>query len=373
MKSFFCKFSILLLFSFLASKSLAKPLCDSLFINAEHKIVSTKNHNELLSHLTDTAGWKKSSQIGLSDIIGKNQIFFKQIYKGSSYKNPTLLIVGYSGGFEIYRDSMLIYSTLNTTFSKKTKTHFYDSHFIPLRPPLDSSVFVIRIPFNSYLDVTSFSAIRIGEADALGKIAVTENRKAIKEGLAENIMGLFLVISALFSLTAFVIRFRKPVYLLIWYFIFAGSQGYIFLLGNIYLIFDIPTTFYLGSLIVFENLVPIGILGIVGSISGKSKTLAIRIMIALHLAYAASSIYFYPFELFQILFWVLVITDILLFIHTLFVSGLNRVKDLRIPVLALCLLFLLVILDVLAVFNLFYIAEDLSSYGMLLLALSFAW
>lgn len=372
MKIFYCKFLILIAFSFSATISAAKPLCDSLFKNVERKIVYAKNDHELFLHLTDTSGWEQSKPIEISDIIGKNQVLLKQKYEGSPYINPTLLIVGYTGGFEIYRDSMLIYSALDS-LSTKTTTHFFDSHFIPLIPPLDSSVFVIRIPFNSYLDVTSFRAILIGEAVALGKLAVDENRKAIKEGIAENIMGLFLIFSALFSLVAFFIRFRKPVYLLIWYFIFAGSQGYIFLIGNIYLIFDIPTTYYLGSLIVVENLVPIGILGIVGSISGIGKALALRIMVALHIAYAASSIYLYPFEFFQILFWVFVVTDILLFVHTLFVSGLYKEKDLRVPVLALCLLFILVVMDVLAVFNVFYVAEDLSSYGMLLLALSFAW
>lgn len=182
MKIFYCKFLILIAFSFSATISAAKPLCDSLFKNVERKIVYAKNDHELFLHLTDTSGWEQSKPIEISDIIGKNQVLLKQKYEGSPYINPTLLIVGYTGGFEIYRDSMLIYSALDS-LSTKTTTHFFDSHFIPLIPPLDSSVFVIRIPFNSYLDVTSFRAILIGEAVALGKLAVDENRKAIKREL----------------------------------------------------------------------------------------------------------------------------------------------------------------------------------------------
>ncbi|WP_291861769.1 sensor histidine kinase [Marinilabilia sp.] len=371
MKPIFCKFSILLVFSFIESISVAKPLCDSLFNDSKHKIIYLENNKEIVPHITDTSGWDKSRQIELSDINGKNQVLFKQKYRGKNYHNPTLLLIGYSSGFEIYRDSVLIYSALAPLSSKST-THFYDSHFIPLKPPLDSSVFVLRIPFKSYLDATSFSAVLVGEGDELGRLAVAKNRKEIKDGIAENVMGLFLIFTALLSLAAFFIRLKKPVYLLVWYFLFAGSQGYIFLLEDIHLIFNILPSFYFGSMIVIENLVPIGILGIVGSISGYSKTLAIKIMIALHLAYAASSIFLFQFEFFQILFWILVVIDIILFVHILFVRDLYKIKDFRIPVLALCLLFSLVILDVFAVFNVFFIADDLSSYGMLLLALSFA-
>jgi sensor histidine kinase YesM len=371
MKLFCSKFLFLLVFTFLSTISIAQPLFDSLFHSAEHKILFIENNSEPLGYINDTAGWNKSRIIRLADIKGKNEILFKQQYTNTRFENPALLLIGYTAGFEIYRDSSLIYSAKNQG-TKNSLTSYYDAHFIKLDTPVDSATFILRIPFTSYLDATGFSSILIGETHNLAKLALTQTRKSLRKGLVSDVMGMFLILTALFALAAFIIRFRKNEYLLLWYFVFAISQGYIFMLENLHQLLNIRPLFYMNSMIVVENLVPIGILGIVACISGYTKNILIRIMIAVHIIYAATSTLMFQFQFFNILFWVLVVIDIILFVYVLIVSGLYRNRDFRIPVLALCVLFLLVIVDVFAVFDVFYIADDLSSYGMLLLAIAFA-
>ncbi|MBN1768494.1 MAG: histidine kinase [Prolixibacteraceae bacterium] len=371
MKLFRFKLLVLFVFTFIYTASIAQPLYDSLFNVAEHKILFIENNSEPLSYINDTAGWNKTRHIKLADIKGKNEILFKQQYTNTRFDNPSLLLIGYTPGFEIYRDSALIYSAKNSD-TKNSATSYYDAHFVKLDIPVDSATFLLRIPFTSYLDATGFSSILIGDATDLAKLALTQTRKSIRKGLAHDVMGLFLILTALFALFAFVLRFRKHEYLLLWYFIFAISQGYIFLLENLHHLLNIPPLLYMNSMIVVENLVPIGILGIVACISGYTKNILIRMMIAVHVVYAATSIVMFQYEFFNILFWVLVIIDIILFVYILIISGLYKNKDFRILVFALCALFLLVIIDVFAVFEVFYIADDLSSYGMLLLAIAFA-
>ncbi|MBN2819875.1 MAG: histidine kinase [Bacteroidales bacterium] len=371
MKSFCFKFLFCLVFINLNTSSIAQSLFDSLFNVAEHKILFIENNSNPLSYISDTAGWNKTRIIRLADIKGKNEILFKQQYSNSCFVNPVLLLIGYTSGFEIYRDSLLIYSAKNSD-TKNSATLYYDAHFVKLETPIDSATFILRIPFTNYLDATGFSAILIGEAHNLAKHAVKQTRKSLRKGLVSDVMGLFLILTALFAMAAFVIRFRKHEYLLLWYFVFAISQGYIFLLENLHQLLNIRPLFFMNSMIIVENLVPIGILGIVACISGYTKNTLIRIMIAVHIVYAATSTLMFQYQFFNILFWILVVIDIVLFVYVLIVSGLYRNKDFRIPVLALCVLFLLVIIDVFAVFDVFYIADDLSSYGMLLLAIAFA-
>jgi two-component system, LytTR family, sensor kinase len=371
MKSSCFKFSIILVFIFLNSASKAQPLFDSLFNAAEHKLLFIENNSEPLSYISDTAGWNKNKAIKLADIKGKNEILFKQLYSNTRFENPALLLIGYTAGFEIYRDSSLIYSAKKSD-TKNSATSYYDAHFVKLETPIDSATFTLRIPFTSYLDATGFSSILIGEAHNLAKQALTQTRESIRKGLVNDVMGMFLILTALFALAAFVIRFQKHEFLLLWYFVFASSQGYIFLLENLHQLLNIRPLLYMSSMIVVENMVPIGILGIVACISGYTKNIFIRIMMAVHIVYAATSTLMFQYEFFNILFWILVVIDIILFVYVLKVSGLYRNKDFRIPVLALCVLFLLVIIDVFAVFDVFYIADDLSSYGMLLLAIAFA-
>lgn len=113
MKLFCSKFLFLLVFTFLSTISIAQPFFDSLFHSAEHKILFIENNSEPLGYINDTAGWNKSRIIRLADIKGKNEILFKQQYTNTRFENPALMLIGYTAGFEIYRDSSLIYSAKN--------------------------------------------------------------------------------------------------------------------------------------------------------------------------------------------------------------------------------------------------------------------
>jgi hypothetical protein len=324
------------------------------------------------SYIEDTADWVKSANLDLGDLKKKNELLVKTVYCGKEYENPALVLLGYSSGFELYRDSVLIYST-GERFNPKNPGHYFDTHIIELEKPLTGSVFVLRVHFRSYLDIAGFTTMLIGEAPDVAEKASDQVREMQSATLPDLLLGVFLLIAGLFALAAFIIRIKKRDWLLFWFFVFAASQGYVFILEYLWMIVDISPSALISSTVIVENLVPAGIIGIIAMITGYSRNFFIRLMIVLHLVYTALHLSMIHFDIFNVMFWVLIIADIVLFVFVLIRSKIYKNPDFKLPVIALCALMILVILDIFAVFGVFYIAEDLSSYGMLLVVISFAW
>lgn len=348
---------------------------DSLFnsrTQAKLLYLDEANQNRICDYINDTSGWIKSEILDLDDLKRNNEVLIKSVYTGKEYQNPALLLTGYSSGFELYRDSVLIYAA-GKRFNPTKPGHFFDTHIIPLEKPLNGSVFVLHIHFKSYLDIAGFSSAFIGEPHELAAFSNEQNRELQNSSLLSFIIGIFLMFAGIFALAAFIIRIRKKDFLLFWFFLFACSQGYVFILDYLWMVIDIAPRTLISTSVIVENLVPVGIIGIISMITGFTKNLFIRIMIVLHLIYTALHLSMLYFDIYNVMFWVLVTADIVLFCYVMLKSKIYRNPNFKITVIALCILMILVILDMFAVFEVFFIAEDLSSYGMLLVALSFAW
>jgi sensor histidine kinase YesM len=348
---------------------------DSLFNNntlAKVLKLDEEQQKHITDYINDTSGWQKSEILSLGDLKRCNEVLIKSVYLGNEYENPALLLTGYSSGFELYRDSILIYAAGNR-FNPENPGRYFDSHIIPLKQPLKGSVFVLRIHFKSYLDISGFNTAFIGETHELANFSAEQNRSLQNASLISFIIGIFLLFAGIFALAAFIIRFRKKDFLLFWFFVFACSQGYVFILDYLWMVINIAPRTLISTNVIVENLVPVGIIGIISMITGFTKNLFIRIMISLHLIYTTLHLSMLHFDLYNVMFWVLVATDIVLFCYVMIKSKIYRNPDFKITVIALCILMILVILDMFAVFGVFFIAEDLSSYGMLLVAFSFAW
>lgn len=352
----------------------SEPFSDSLF-NSKSKFkllyLESGNRSDILRYISDTSGWISADEMGVDDIKGKNEILLKSYYNGAEYENPMIALTGYSGSFELYRDTVMIYSS-GKYFNPDSENLYFDSHFVFLQKPLNGCCFTLRLHFKSYLDISGFSVALVGDAGLLADKVVDENRKMLQSALPELFMGIFLLIAGIFAIVAFFIRFRQKDWLLFWFFVFSASQGYVFILEYIYMLVNISPVAFLASTIIVNNLVPVGILGIVARISGLPKNIMIKIMIGLHLIYTTLHLVMIQYEIFNGLFWLLLVIDIIIFVVVLIKSRIYKNRDFLFPVIALCILMILVILDIFAVFGVFFIAEDLSSYGMLLLTLSFA-
>jgi sensor histidine kinase YesM len=375
MKSIVKNISLVLVAVIISVNSASAQQFDSLFNSqtlAKLFNLDEANQNQLSTYLTDTSGWVKSEILTLDDLKRNNEVLIKSVYNGSEYKNPALLLTGYSSGFELYRDSVLIYAAGNR-FNPENPGRYFDTHIIPLEKPLKGSVFILHVHFKSYLDIAGFTTALIGETNELADFSTDQNRSLQNASLISFIIGIFLLFAGIFALAAFLIRIRKKDFLLFWFFVFACSQGYVFILEYLWMVINIAPRTLISTNVIVENLVPVGIIGIISMITGFTKNLFIRIMVALHLIYTALHLSMLHFDLYNVMFWVLVATDIVLFCYVMIKSKIYRNPDFKITVIALCILMILVILDMFAVFGVFYIAEDLSSYGMLLVALSFAW
>ncbi|MDD3858849.1 MAG: histidine kinase [Bacteroidales bacterium] len=375
MKSIVKNISLVLIAVIISTNAIIAQQYDSLFNSkgfAKLFYLDEENQNQLIRYLTDTSGWLKFENLDIEDLKRNNEGLIKSVYNGKEYDNPALLFTGCSSGFELYRDSVLIYAA-GKRFNPENPGHYFDTHIIPLEKPLKGSVFILHVHFKSYLDIAGFTTALIGESHELAAFSKEQNRSLQNAFLLNFIIGIFLLVAGIFALAAFLIRIRKKDFLLFWFFVFACSQGYVFILEYLWLVIDIAPKTLISTTVVVENLVPVGIIGIISMITGFTKNIFIRIMIALHIIYTTLHLSMIHFDIYNVMFWVLVATDIVLFCYVMIKSKIYRNPDFKIIVIALCILMILVILDMFAVFEVFYIAEDLSSYGMLLVALSFAW
>ena len=326
----------------------------------------------IFNNIIDTTSWLKTVNIGLADLKNNNELLVKTVYDGNEYDNPALVLVGLSSGFQLYRDSVMIYSA-GKRFNPNNPGKYFDTHIIPLEKPLAGSVFVMRIHFKSYLDITGFTVALIGETAQMANLAKEHKRDLQNSELSDFVLGVFLLIVGFLAFAAFFLRFKNKDWLLFWFFLFAASQGYVFIMDYLMIIVNVSPTFIIVSTVIVENLVPIGIIGIIAMITGFSKNFFIRLLMILHVIYTALHLSLIHFDFYNIIFWVLVIADIIMFVIVFIKSKIYKNPNFRLPVIAICTLMLLVILDIFAVFGVFFIAEDLSSYGMLFVAISFAW
>lgn len=374
MTRIFTKYLIIIAAVFCFNITIAQQ-CDSLF--NESSVVKLFylekcDDNTIFYNIIDTTSWLTTLDLGLADLKNNNELLIKTVYTGNEYENPALVLVGLSSGFELYRDSVLIYSA-GKRFNPKNPGKYFDTHLIPLEKPLAGSVFVLRIHFKSYLDITGFTIALIGETSHIANLAKEHNRDLQNSELSDFILGVFLLIAGFLALAAFFLRFKSRDWLLFWFFLFAASQGYVFIMDYLMIIVNISPTFLIASTVIVENLVPIGIIGIIAMITGFSKNFFIRLLIVLHVIYTALHLSLMHFDFYNIIFWFLVIADIVMFIIVFIKSKIYKNPNFRLPVVAICTLMILVVLDIFAVFELFFIAENLSSYGMLFVAISFAW
>ncbi|MBN2779061.1 MAG: histidine kinase [Bacteroidales bacterium] len=334
--------------------------------------LENSDDNTIVNYIIDTASWIKTVNIGLADLKNNNELLVKTIYVGNEYNNPALVLVGLSSGFQLYRDSILIYSA-GKRFNSNNPGRYFDTHIIPLEKPLTGSAFVLRIHFKSYLDITGFSVAIVGETAQVAYLAKEHKHDLQNSELSDFILGIFLLIAGFMAFATFFLRFKIKDWLLFWFFLFAASQGYVFIMDYLMIILNISPTFLIASTVIVENLVPIGIIGIIAMITGFSKNFFIRLLMLLHVIYTALHLSLIHFDFYNIIFWILVIADIIMFVIVFIKSKIYKNPNFRIPVIAICTLMILVILDIFAVFGVFYISEDLSSYGMLFVAISFAW
>jgi len=329
----FCTFIFVCCFNIVFAQQI-----DSLFNdNTVVKILYTDKSDKrvIQDYINDTASWNANMNIGLGDLKSKNQLLLKTAYYGNEYENPAIVLIGLSSGFEIYRDSVRIYAA-GKKFNPDNPCKYFDTHIIPLEKPLSGSVFVIRIQFKSYLDITFFSTALIGENAELAKLAKEHSRHLQQSKLGDFVLGIFLLIAGFLALAAFILRLKNKDWLLFWFFLFAASQGYVFMMNFLMMLVNLSPTFIMVSTVIVENLVPIGIIGIIAMITGFSKNFFVRLLISLHIIYTALHLSLIHFDIYNILFWILVFADIIMFLVALLKSKIYRNPDFKIPVIAIC-------------------------------------
>jgi sensor histidine kinase YesM len=348
---------------------------DSLFTgNSKVMLIyfDEKEDGRITDIIADTSRWINASEIGIKDLRKNNELLIKTSFDGDEYDNPSLVLQGLSSGFEVYRDSLLIYSA-GKGFNPEKPGKYFDTHIVPLEKPLKGSDFILRIHFKSLLDITGFTTAYIGQTLEMVELAKNDLRKLQISELPDFILGVFLFLAGIFSLIAFFLRIKHTDWLLFWFFVFATSQGYVFTLHYLLTVVNISPIVIVSSSVIAENLVPFGIIGIIAVITGFTNNVFIRIMMLLHFTYTILHLSLIHFDFYNMLFWFLVMADIILFVYVFIKSKIYKNPDFKLPVIALSILMVLVIFDILAVFEILFIAADLSSYGMLLVAISFAW
>ncbi len=360
------------------SNAQSQHLYDTLFnYDSKIKLIKTEDFDdvelEVFKHIKDSTGWLTESEVSDKEFLNSSELLLWTTYNGNEFENPIIVINGYSGNFQLYKDDVLIYC-YGDICNTDEKTQYFKTHFIKVDKPCKGSEFVLRIHIGGRLDLSGFTSLYIGESNFLADKVVQENRSAFRSGLLPLIIGILMMIAGIFALIAFFLRFRSKEWLLFWFFVFAASQGYLFVLEYVYMLLNISPPVFFSTYIIINNFVPIGILGIVQRISGDKRNNMIIVMMILHSVYAPFNIVFLEYSFYDFLYWVLVIIDTALVIFLIFRSGIYKKPEMLFPAISLFIIAILVIIEFFEVLgNIKTGIESVSSYGMLLLVLSFAY
>ena len=337
--------------------------------------INESNFNEAYIEklFSDTTGWLKIKNIDFDDLKDKNELLVKTTIPNKTWTEPTISLNGYATGFEIYQNGKKIYEFGNSKSENKPIT-YYNIHFISLDSNYAGATLIMRVHINNVLyNTASFSSMMIGNKDDLIKLVFNDRSKILRGELLNFILGMFLIFAGIITCIVFIIRRKKVEILFLYFTLFTITEGYTLCAGFLFQIINISPFALIISSVISSNLIPIGLLGVVKIVTNRPKRSLISIMIIIHVIFTILFLVFLTTISFELGYWILIGIDIVVGIFAFIKSKIFKSKEFRIPFITICLLFLLVILDMFAVFGVFYIAEDLSSYGMILLVFAFGF
>lgn len=321
----------------------------------------------------DTTGWYNVKDINLDDLKDKNEFLIKTNLPNKTWTDPAISLNGYATGFEIYQNTRLIYEFGNDKSDNKSIT-YYNIHFISLDSNYAGATLIMRVHINNILyNTASFSSMMIGNKDDLIKLVFDDRSKNIRGELLNFILGMFLIFSGLISCIVFIIRRKKVEILFLYFTLFTVTEGYTLLTGLLFQIINISPFALIISSVISSNLIPIGLLGVVKVVTNRPRRSLLSLMIIIHVVFTVLFLVFLATFSLEFGYWLLIGIDIIVGIIAFIKSKIYKSKEFRIPFISICLLFLLVILDMLAVFGVYYFMSDLSSYGMILLVFAFGY
>ena len=354
------------------------PPPDTLFgINSTCRIekINEGSFNEayIQKLFADTTGWLKLKNLEITDLKGKNEFLIKSTIPNKIWTDPAISLNGYATGFEIYQNCKKIYEFGNSGKTFKPIT-YYNIHFISLDSNYAGSTLIMRIHIKSVMyDVATFSSMMVGNKDDLIRLVFDDRSKMLKGELLNFILGLFLIFAGIITCIVFVIRRKKVELLFLYFTLFTITEGYTLCAGLLFQIINISPFALIISNVISSNLIPIGLLGVIKIFTNRPRRSLIFIMIILHLIYTIVSFALLTSFSIELGYWILIAIDIIVCIIAFIKSKIFRSKEFRIPFIAILILIILVILDMFAVFGVFYCAENLASYGMILMVFAFGY
>jgi sensor histidine kinase YesM len=321
--------------------------------------------------IDDTTGWMGIENLTINELEGKDELFIKFKLPITHWSDPSLMLNGYSSGFEIYNYNKKIYESGNSQNEKDFE--YYNLHYIPLDSNYAGTIIVIRVHIDDILNIISFSSVSIGNSKDLVSRVFKERSSILRSGLVGFTLGIFLIFAGIIAFIIFVLRRKKIDSLLLFFTLFTITEGYTLCVDLLFQIIPISPKTFIYSNVISSSLIPIGLLGVFFGISGYLRKPLFYIMMSIHVVFTAFYLLYlgrYDLEFF---YWVLILVDIFVCMYAFWKSKLFKNKNFRIPIISIGILVVLVILDIFAVFQIFYIAEDLASYGMVLMVLAFGY